>query len=138
MSSDLNSMRDHDILIQLSTKLDGLVSKLAVLENIESRLRDVEGKDQRQSERITNLSTELNYVKQTTVQLARISNIEEDLKEVKANTAAEIKSIKDKQITSDRINAIAEDVADLKKKSSIADTLIGIGTVISGLIGYFK
>lgn len=140
MSSDppLISMQDHDLLIQLHTKLDNLTSKLVILDSFDSRIRDIEQKDQRHSEKISNLMTELSYVKQTTVQLTRINNLEEDIKEIKSNTAAELKGIKDKQITSDRINAIADDVDALKKMSNLADTLIAVGTVISGLIGYFK
>lgn len=134
----MTSAQDHDLLIQLHTKLDNLASKLGVLEALDARLRDVESKDQRHSEKISNLMTELNYVKQTTVQLARINNLEEDIKEIKSNTASELKSIKDKQITSDRIDAIANDVADLKKKSNIFDGILGIGTLISGFIAYFK
>jgi DNA repair ATPase RecN len=120
-------MQDHDLLIQLHTKLDNLASDLGVLKEFDVRLRDIESKDQRHSERITNLMTEMNYVKQTTVQLARINAIEEDVKTLKA-----------KQITTDRIDAIANDVADLKKKSNLFDAILGIGTVITGLISYFK
>ena len=128
MSPDsLDSMRDHDLLIQLHTKLDGLASQLAMLPVLDNRMRDLEQKDQRHSEKISNLMTEMNYVKQTTVQLARINDLE-----------AEVKEIRQKQISSDRIDAIASDVADLKKKSNLADILIGAGAFIGSLLAYFK
>lgn len=128
MSSDpMTSAQDHDLLIQLHTKLDNLASKLGVLEQLDARLRDVESKDQRHSEKISNLMTEMSYVKQTTIQLDRIKAVEEDVKE-----------LKNAHITKDRIDAIANDVADLKKKSNIFDALLGVGTVITGLISYFK
>lgn len=135
MSSDpLITMQDHDLLIQLHTKLDGLVSKLSVLDQLDSRMRELEGKDQRHSEKISNIMTEMSYVKQTTVQLARINAIEEDVKGMQND----IKSIREKQITTDRIDAIAADVQDLKKKSNLADILIGAGAFIGSLISYFK
>lgn len=123
----MTSAQDHDLLIQLHTKLDNLASKLGVLEQLDARLRDVESKDQRHSEKISNLMTEMSYVKQTTIQLDRIKAVEEDVKE-----------LKNAHITKDRIDAIANDVADLKKKSNIFDALLGVGTVITGLISYFK
>lgn len=137
-SDPMTSAQDHDLLIQLHTKLDNLASKLGVLEQLDARLRDVESKDQRHSEKISNLMTEMTYVKQTTVQLARINNLEADVKEIKDNTTKDIKELKSAQITKDRIDAIANDVADLKKKSNIFDGILGIGTVITGLISYFK
>lgn len=128
MSSDpMTSAQDHDLLIQLHTKLDNLTSKLSVLDQLDVRLREVESKDQRHSEKISNLMTEMSYVKQTTIQLDRIKAVEEDVKE-----------LKNAQIAKDRIDAIANDVADLKKKSNLFDGILGIGTVITGLISYFK
>lgn len=139
MSSDpITSAQDHDLLIQLHTKLDNLASKLGVLEQLDARLRDVESKDQRHSEKISNLMTEMSYVKQTTVQLARINTLEADVKEIKENTTKDIRELKNAQITKDRIDAIANDVADLKKKSNLADILIGAGAFVGTLISYFK
>ena len=121
------SMQDHDLLIQLHTKLDNVASKLSVLDSLDNRVREIEGKDQRHSEKISNLMTEMSYVKQTTVQLARINAIEADVKE-----------LKEAQIAKDRVDAIANDVADLKKKSNLADILIGAGAFIGSVIAYFK
>lgn len=123
----MTSAQDHDLLIQLHTKLDNLTSKLSVLDQLDVRLREVESKDQRHSEKISNLMTEMSYVKQTTIQLDHIKAVEEDVKE-----------LKNAQIAKDRIDAIANDVADLKKKSNLFDGILGIGTVITGLISYFK
>lgn len=123
----LISLADHDLLIQLHTKLDTLTSKLGVLETFDTRLREIENKDQRHSEKISNLMTEMTYVKQTTVQLTRINDLESDFKD-----------IRNELVSRDRVDAIADDVADLKKKSNLADIIISAGTLITGFIAYFK
>lgn len=53
MMGELVSTQDHDLIIQLHTKMDGLVSDMAVIKDLEYRTRQLEEKGSRHSEKIS-------------------------------------------------------------------------------------
>lgn len=77
------STPDHDLLIQLHTKMDSIAERLDIIKELEYRMRSIETSDDLDSERIKALRTDMNAVRQTMVNTDRIDTLEKDISDLK-------------------------------------------------------
>ena len=81
--ADPVSMHDHDLLIQLHTKMDSALSELKIVKELEYRVRTTEQDGVRRSEKVSALAKDVDVLQRSQVNSGRIDSLAADVAELK-------------------------------------------------------
>lgn len=79
----LVSMHDHDLLIQLHTKMDSVAKNLDIIKELEYRVRVVEKEAGERSERVKAIRMDVDSLQRSQVNSGRIDALSDEVKELK-------------------------------------------------------
>lgn len=117
---------DHDLLIELNTKVNILIQQqsefmrvsTSAVTGLAERISALETKDSRDSEKVRAIDV----------------NVQRSLQNHEKISALE----KESTSLRTRVDGLSEEVRGLKSKANIWDIANSIGVTVAGVIGYFK